>query len=112
MGSVDIRFDHGCGDRILKFHDVKFVDGQTKVLICLAIVAFCAELEISETQLEDPQLSDVPTVTSTMSQTTFSTASDPLLFSELSFQKKMIKQTFAPPLKFNLFLVLHLKTTF
>ena len=58
-GSVDIRFDHGCGDRILKFHDVKFVDGQTKVLICLAIVAFCAELEISETQLEDPQLSMV-----------------------------------------------------
>lgn len=57
-------------------------------------------------------LLDVPTVTSTMSQTTFSTASDPLLFSELSFQKKMIKQTFAPPLKFNLFLVLHLKTTF
>ena len=29
MGCVDIRFDHGSGDRSLKLHDVKFVDGQT-----------------------------------------------------------------------------------
>eukprot|EP00435_Cladocopium_sp_Y103_P056619 s599_g19.t1 len=56
MGCVDIRFDHGSGDRTLRFHDVKFVDGQTKVLLMLGIVGFCAELELTDTDCEDPQL--------------------------------------------------------
>ena len=56
MGCVDIRFDHGSGDRSLKLHDVKFVDGQTKVLLMLGIVAFCAELELTSSDCEHPQL--------------------------------------------------------
>ena len=56
MGSVDIRFDHGSGDRTLKLHDVKFVDGQTKVLLMLGIVAFCVELELTAKDCDHPQL--------------------------------------------------------
>lgn len=59
MGCVDIRFDHGSGDRSLKLHDVKFVDGQTKVLLMLSIIAFCAELELTARDCEHPHMQTV-----------------------------------------------------
>eukprot|EP00438_Fugacium_kawagutii_P021764 Skav204659 [mRNA] locus=scaffold949:229596:231877:+ [translate_table: standard] len=55
LGNIDIRFNH-TGDRHVDFHDVKFVDGQTKALIMIAICSFCAELEFGEQQCQDPQL--------------------------------------------------------
>ena len=86
MGSVDIRFDHGSGDRILKLHDVKFVDGQTKVLLMLGIVAFCAELELTAKEIaiihscrwscQASLLSDALTRSLRMSRTTTSIVSD------------------------------------
>ncbi|CAK9097187.1 unnamed protein product [Durusdinium trenchii] len=59
MGSVDVRFDHGAGDRSLNVHTVKFVDGQTKVLIMLAIVGFCSELELTEADISTSPLAHV-----------------------------------------------------
>lgn len=59
MGSVDVRFDHGAGDRSLNVHTVKFVDGQTKVLIMLAIVGFCSELELTEEDISTSPLAHV-----------------------------------------------------
>lgn len=120
LGSVDIRFDHGCGDRTLKLHDVKFVDGQTKILICLAIVGFCSELEFSETQCQDPQLSMVLRSFTSIrcSYQHFDNDSDHFLhslrsftvFIVFTFKKCLIKQTFAchPSNSFASFL----KTTF
>ena len=108
MGCVDVRFNHGCGDRILKLHDVKFVDGQTKVLICLAIIGFCSELEFSETQLEDPQLKMVLQSLTSIRCTYhhFDNESDHFLHSLRSstifrfFQKKRLNKPLPPSLWF------------
>ena len=58
MGSIDVRFERGFGDRHLN-GSVQFVDGQTKVLLMLAVVAFCSELEFGEPELQDEHLSRV-----------------------------------------------------
>lgn len=61
MGSVDVRFNRGtgCGDRSIQPFSVQFVDGQTKVLLMLAVVAFCSELEFGETELSNDELQKV-----------------------------------------------------
>ena len=59
MGSVETKFDHGFGTREIATFSVKFVDGQTKVLIMLSIVAYCVELEFGEQELNDPMLAKV-----------------------------------------------------
>lgn len=58
LGNIDIRFNHS-GDRCIEYHDVKFVDGQTKALIMITICSFCAELEFGDQQCQDPQLAMV-----------------------------------------------------
>lgn len=59
MGSIDVRFDRGFGDRRLDAFSVQFVDGQTKIILMLAVVAFCAELEFGESELENADLQRV-----------------------------------------------------
>ena len=63
MGSIDVRFNRGpgCGDRTIQPFSVQFVDGQTKVLLMLAVVAFCSELEFGEAELSNPELEKVLT---------------------------------------------------
>ena len=59
LGSIDVRFDRSSGDRHLHDFSVQFVDGQTKVILMLSLVAFCAELEFGESELQDADLSKV-----------------------------------------------------
>jgi len=59
MGSIDVRFDRGFGDRRLDAFSAQFVDGQTKIILMLAVVAFCAELEFGESELESADLQRV-----------------------------------------------------
>ena len=59
MGSIDVRFMRGFGDRQIQDFSVQFVDGQTKLILMMAVVGFCAELEFGLSELEDEHLSKV-----------------------------------------------------
>ena len=54
--SIICKFPYADGSRLLADWSVGLVDGFTKVLLMLSIIAFCVELELTEEQLEDPIL--------------------------------------------------------
>ncbi|CAK9024300.1 Uncharacterized protein SCF082_LOCUS16566 [Durusdinium trenchii] len=54
--SVSVKFHNDRGDRVLGRFETGFVDGQTKCLLMLSIVAFCAELNFSELELQNANL--------------------------------------------------------
>lgn len=57
--SVSVKFHNDRGDRVLGRFETGFVDGQTKCLLMLSIVAFCAELNFSELELQNANLQKV-----------------------------------------------------
>lgn len=54
--AVECKFPHTDGSRTLSDFSVGIVDGQTKVLIMVAIAAFCDEMQLDDAQLQDPAL--------------------------------------------------------
>ncbi|CAK9015357.1 unnamed protein product [Durusdinium trenchii] len=59
MESIQCKFPHRDGSRTVEDHSVGFTDGQTKVLIMIAIVLFCKELEFGEKEMQNLQLRHV-----------------------------------------------------
>ena len=59
MESIQCKFPHRDGSRAVEDHSVGFTDGQTKVLIMIAIVLFCKELEFGEKEMQNLQLRHV-----------------------------------------------------
>lgn len=54
--AVQVKFTQADASRTLEEWSVRFVDGFTKVLLMLGVVAIVSELKLSEEQLQDPVL--------------------------------------------------------
>ena len=54
--AIQCKFPLADSNRVLLDWSTGFVDGMTKIMLCLCIIGFCEELEFTDEQLRDPDL--------------------------------------------------------
>ena len=54
--AIQCKFPLADSNRVLLDWSTGFVDGMTKIILCLCIIGFCEELEFTDEQLRDPDL--------------------------------------------------------